>query len=147
MQPLIIDANVFFKILHQEHDSMVAEAFLDWCLLNDMAIIVPTLFAYELVSIANRVNISTERVLDMVELMEEINLTSLKPSKKIWQQAEIIANQGNPKSGFPSMYDSIYHAMAIDFKGIFITADEKHFKKSSQFGSILLLRDWEQLKY
>lgn len=147
MQTLTIDANVFFKILHQEHDSIVAEEFLDWCLLNEVPIVVPTLFAYELVAIANRVNISTERVLDMIELMEETNLTLLKPHKKMWRQAEIIANQGNPKSGFPSMYDSIYHAMAIDFNGVFVTADEKHFKKSHQFGSILLLRDWEQLKY
>lgn len=71
MQMLTIDANVFFKILHQEHDSAIAEDFLDWCLLNEVSIIVPTLFTY----------------------------------------------------------------------------DEKHFKKSQQFGSILLLRDWEQLKY
>lgn len=146
MQTLTVDANVFFKILHQEFDSEIAENFLDWCFINEITICVPTLFTYELVSIANRVNISSERVLDMIELMEETNLTSLKPTKKMWRQAEIIANQGNPKSGFPSMYDSIYHAMAIDLKGIFVTADEKHFKKSHEFGSMLLLRDWKHLK-
>lgn len=145
MQPLIIDSNVLFKLLHQEYDSVVAEVFLDWCVVSGVALVMPTLFTYELVAISNRVNIATERVLELIELMEQTNLTLIKPTKSMWLQAEKIANQGNEKSGFPSMYDSIYHALAMSVNGIFVTADGKHYKKSHQHGAILLLQDWEQL--
>ncbi len=43
------------------------------------------------------------------------------------------------------MYDSIYHAMAINRHTTFVTADNRHIAKTKQLGSILLLNDWQTL--
>ena len=56
-----------------------------------------------------------------------------------------IASTGHEKSGFPSIYDSIYHALAIHEKAVFLTADKRHYEKSKSFGHICLLKDWENL--
>jgi N-acetylneuraminic acid mutarotase len=71
-----------------------------------------------------------------------INLES--PDRFTWLQAEKICQSGHEKSGFPSMYDSIYHAMAIVRGGTFFTADKRHYAKSKKFGHIALLEDWEE---
>lgn len=58
-------------------------------------------------------------------------------------RAEKIAATGHVKSGYPDLENSIYHAMAIERGGIFVTADQRHFAKTRQFGSVVLLADWE----
>jgi hypothetical protein len=56
-------------------------------------------------------------------------------------RAEKIDTTGHAKSGYPALNDSIYHAMAIERGGVFVTADRRHFAKSKQFGSVVLLAD------
>lgn len=41
-----------------------------------------------------------------------------------------------------SFYDASYHALAIQEKGTFITADEKYYKKTHSEGAIMLLKDY-----
>ncbi|MBI5413099.1 type II toxin-antitoxin system VapC family toxin [Candidatus Peregrinibacteria bacterium] len=45
-----------------------------------------------------------------------------------------------------SFYDAFYHALAIREKGMFITADEKYFRKTKKEGSVMLLKDYGQKK-
>lgn len=40
------------------------------------------------------------------------------------------------------LFDTLYHALAIEINGIFITADEKYFNKACSFGHIQLLADY-----
>ena len=54
-----------------------------------------------------------------------------------------ITEDGNQKSGFPSIYDSTYHAMAIAYDGIFITADKRHAAKAMQYAHIAVLHNWK----
>lgn len=53
-----------------------------------------------------------------------------RPNQKTWDLTEKISQRGQAKSGFPSMYDSIYHALAIKLDAIFLTADKKHDAKT-----------------
>jgi len=62
-----------------------------------------------------------------------------------WVLAEWISKTGHANSGYPAMYDSIYHAIAIEASGVFITADRKHYSKANSFGSICLLENWESV--
>lgn len=41
-----------------------------------------------------------------------------------------------------SFYDALYHALAIEQKGTFITADEKYYRKTKKEGHIMLLKDY-----
>ena len=68
----------------------------------------------------------------------------VEPTRGHWAVAQKISENGNLKSGYPAMYDSVYHAMAIEGRGNFITADKKHYVKAQSFGSIYLLEDWKE---
>ena len=51
---------------------------------------------------------------------------------------------GHSKSGYPTFNDSLYHAIAIRDKAIFITADRRHYLKTKHLGNIMLLEEVEQ---
>ena len=41
-----------------------------------------------------------------------------------------------------SFYDAVYHALAMEMGGIFVTADERYFKTTKKEGNIQLLKDY-----
>lgn len=41
-----------------------------------------------------------------------------------------------------SFYDACYHAFAIQEAGIFLTADERYYRKTKKEGAIMLLKDY-----
>ena len=61
------------------------------------------------------------------------------------RRAITIANTGHPKTGYPTFYDSAYHALAIELGGIFLTSDLRHIAKAGSHGSVAALRDWTSL--
>ncbi len=84
---------------------------------------------------------------DILRLFEDaiFRLVDMRsPDRFIWLQAEQICKHGHKKSGFPTMYDSVYHAMAVINNGVFITSDKRHYEKAKSFGHIALLDDWEE---
>lgn len=142
---IVLDANIAVKLLHDEHDSEEAKNFLTECAVQDVRIIVPEHFLYELVNVSHRLNVKTELVYDFYESIKSSILMSVSPSRSMWLLAEKIANEGHIKSGFPSIYDSIYHALAIESEGVFVTADKRHFVKAQKFKHICLLETWQEV--
>ena len=49
---LVIDSNVFAKLFINEADSEIAKFFFTRCVSEDVALLAPTLFEYELLQIA-----------------------------------------------------------------------------------------------
>jgi len=47
-----------------------------------------------------------------------------------------------PGGGYAVLFESIYHAMAIERGGTFVTAEKRHLAKAGHFGSVVLLADW-----
>lgn len=139
---IVVDANVAVKMLHHESDSEQARAFFKFCTVEGTRLLVPEHFLYELVSVCQRVGVSVESVLDFFHALKGSILTVVTSQKETWLQAENIAQDGNKNSGFPSIYDSIYHALAIEAGGIFITADKRHFAKASQHEHITMLSEF-----
>ena len=145
MTTLIIDSNIGAKLFTQEDDSQQAVDLFSAGVLNKYPFIVPELFKYEIASIAFRKRLPLEPILDFFDEHVDNVVTYEKPSTLTWLKAEEIARSGNTKSGFPSMYDSIYQALAIEHNGIFITADKKHYEKAKKHGHVLLLNEWEKI--
>ena len=142
---IILDANIGIKILHSESDSEVAQKFLQACITENRKFFVPEHFLYELVNVCQRLGVQITNALKLFEAMKGSLLTIMTPEYSTWLLAEKIAKEGHQKSGFPTMYDSIYHALAIETNGVFVTADKRHFAKAERFFHICLLENWYSL--
>ena len=140
---IVLDANIAIKVLHYETDSEAARRFLQACATEKARIIVPEHFLYELINVCQRLGIAIQNALELFETMKGSILTVVTPGHSAWLLAEKIASDGHKKSGFPSIYDSIYHSLAIESEGVFVTADKRYYAKAEHHSGICLLEDWE----
>lgn len=144
MMPIIVlDANIAVKILHKESDSLQALDFIKYCAEKNAKLVVPEHFLYELVNVCQFLGVDVKTTLKLFDGLKSSLLTVVRPSNATWLLAERISKHGHKNSGFPAMYDSIYHALAIEAEGIFLTADKKHVVKAESFGKVVLLKNWE----
>ncbi len=133
------------KLLFDEFDSHEAKVFFKTCALSETQLLVPELFKYEIAEVTRYFNTPLSKTLALFDAHQQSILTVIAPTQDIWLHAEKITQTGHQKSGYPSIYDSIYHALAIKENATFITADKRHFNKSKSFGHIELLEDWEKV--
>lgn len=143
MTKIVLDACVVAKTFIDEPDSQEAVNLIIACVKENIQITAPDIFKYEIAQIAIKKSVSLDKVLTLFEeaIFKLIDMQS--PNRFIWLQGEHICQNGHEKSGFPTMYDSVYHAMAIINDGVFITSDKRHYEKTKSFGHIALLKDWE----
>jgi len=142
---LVPDSNVFMKLLFDEVDSDEARVLFKTCALSQTHLLVPELFKYEIAEVTRYFKASLAKSLTLFDAHEQTIMRVIPPTKDMWLLAEEISLLGHQQSGYPSIYDSIYHAIAIKEKAIFITADKRHYHKSKSFGNIQLLENWEKV--
>ncbi|NOZ11184.1 MAG: type II toxin-antitoxin system VapC family toxin [Gammaproteobacteria bacterium] len=142
---IVPDANVFTKLLHPEHDSDEAKVFFKTCAKTNTRLVVPELFKYEIAEVTRHKEGPLAKTLDLFDAHIKAILTVSSPDRETWLLAEEIANEGHEKSGCPTIYDSIYHSLAIQLDGVFLTADKKHHAKAKDYGHIKLLKEWESI--
>ena len=140
---VVLDSCVFNKLFLQEHDSQEAVDLISTLTIKDYRVIVPSLFLYEVLSIAKINGFSTATAYALISDFQITQLQLVELDKTCIEKTIEICETGHTKSGFPSFYDACYHALAITNNWYFITADKRHFNKTSQLGNIVLLSDWE----
>ena len=146
MRPIVLDASVIAKLFVQETDSPQAVELLQYLVQQHCQILTPDLSKYEVASVVIRVHLPLKPVLRLYEQRVNQLIRYVQPALSTWELAEeIVRNVKRPQHA-PSLYDSIYHALAIELNGILVTADEKHLNKTPAFENKLLLRDWQKLK-
>ncbi|MEM7288781.1 MAG: type II toxin-antitoxin system VapC family toxin [Pseudomonadota bacterium] len=139
---IVLDSNVLTKLFLQEELHDDAKALIQELVRRKTPIYCPDIFLYEVLSIAAQNSFPVSDALGLLRNFERANLT-LKPLTAGQLQLAIrITEDGHPKSGFPSIYDSSYHAIAISKQGLFITADQRHIRKTEKYGHIAHLSDW-----
>ncbi len=141
---IVLDSNVFAKLLVSESDSALARQLVRAIQSEAVPVVLPSLFVYELVQVGRYHELDTQSVLDFMDTQLLRNWLVVEPTRDDWKVGQEISSRGNDRSGYPAMYDSIYHAIAIERQGCFITADRKHFSKAKDFGSIVLLPQWQR---
>ena len=134
---IVVDANIVIKLFAKEGDSEDAHAFFRHAILRDWSLLAPSLLRYEVWEGARRNGYPMTEAMALLEAQERYNLHIVDPTRTHVLEAVEIVHNGHAKSGFPSFYDSIYHAMAITEKARFLTADRKHYLKTRQLGHIL----------
>lgn len=140
---IVVDASVFNKLFLREDDRHQAIALFTTCIESDIQLAAPDILIYEAMSAAVRFAVPIGEVYQILAIQRSAGLRLIGPSLSVLTLAQEIAAAGHPKSGYPDIYDSIYHALALEHSGTFITADHRHFAKAKQFGGIALLEDWQ----
>ena len=140
---IVVDASIFVKLFKQEEDSDVARSFIDYMLDRGQGYLAPSLAIYEALSAALHVELRLDKVGSLFNEFRELGLAIEEPTTVELALAEKIARTAAPGGGYPTLFDSIYHAMAIERSGLFVTADKRHFAKAKQFGSVMMLTDWK----
>jgi len=140
---VVIDSCVFNKLFLQEFDRDQAIELIKTLNEKDIQITVPSLFLYEVLAVAATCEFDTKSVYELILQFRATNLHIVDLPEKVINIAIEICTQGHTNSGFPSFYDASYHALAIDQKTVFITADKRHKAKTEAFGHIILLNDWK----
>ena len=140
---IVLDSCVFNKLFLQEPGSQQALDLINTLTEKDINVIAPGLFVYEVLAIAQLNDYPAEQVNALITGFEETRLKLIDPDITCIEKAFDICKTGHIKSGFPSFYDAVYHALAILNNCYFVTADKRHFSKTSQLGNIVLLKDWK----
>jgi len=140
---IIVDASVFNKLFLNEPDRSQAQAMFTHAIQYDVPLIAPHILLYEALAAALHVQISFETVHKMLTIQRRAGMRLVDLPAEVLEIAQTITTNGNKKSGYPSLQDSLYHALAIHTDGQFVTADRKHFAKTKEFGHITLLSDWK----
>lgn len=136
----VLDSCVFIKLFLEEPDSAQARRFIADTLQAGGSFVVPELFTYEVLQVARNSGADFDAVLDILINRRDSNgIEIITPSRQHWLKAQALSREGHAKSGFPSLYDSIYHAIAL-VEGIdFVTADARHIAKTKNQGAVKLL--------
>lgn len=141
-QYVVLDSGVFVKIFLDEdgHDDVIA--LLEYIGSNGIVVVCPDIFLYEVLSVSAKYSLPLKPVLESIRSFENSYLHLMPLTARQLEAALHMAEDGHPKSGFPSIYDSSYHCMALAYRGVFITADDKHLRKTEKYGSAVHLKEW-----
>jgi len=142
----VIDANVFLEYVYNRKLSYKSKKILQDAILQRIKIFVPSLFFDEITEVfcgnLNDCKKIEEHLRYLENLAKEQVLNIVVPDSVIRMKAIEIARTGNKKNGYPELADSLYHAVAILNKSIFITNDIKHIVKVKKFGYIQELQSY-----
>ena len=139
MKKFTIDNSVFVKTILNEENVDIATDLMEYIEKNGHKIINPTLFQYEFFKVCITKNLNLKLAHEVIDRHLEVNMELLVPTIKHNQKAKEIIASCKKENGFPSYYDAIYHAIALENDGTFITADIKYYTKTKHLGGVLLL--------
>lgn len=142
---IVLDSCVFNKLYLEEEGREDLLDFLDACQENDVQLLAPSLFTYEVLAVASASSFGAGKAYGLISDFTETGFQLIEMSAGLVKRAIAISNIGHPKSGFPSFYDASYHALAVEVKGTFLTSDRRHYAKVKSEGSIELLKNWGNL--
>jgi predicted nucleic acid-binding protein len=138
--PLVVpDASVLLKwVLPPDEESDADKARLLRAAILDETVraLLPPLWFYEVGNtIARRF---PAQAVDWLSALMKFRLEEAPPSRP-WL-AKILELTGRYEASF---YDAAYHALALIYRGVFVTADIKYINKVKEAGSIVALGEWQ----
>ena len=146
---IVPDANVFLEMIYGRQLQATVRQLISHAIANEIQLVAPSLLLDEITEVlcGNLDNLQKvqQHLLYLEQLVNEKVLLVVVPSLAIRMKAIEIARTGNPKSGYPELSDSLYHALAIVNDAIFVTNDFKHVAKVNRFGHVEKLADYQKV--
>lgn len=141
----VLDANVFLEYIFGRPLQHISRRLIERAIRKQIRLIVPSLLLDEVTEVLCG-NLERSRDIQLHlqyldHLARELAINIIVPNNRVRMRAIEIARCGNPKSGYPELTDSLYHALAILNDAVFVTNDIRHMRKVSQFGHIMKLAD------
>lgn len=137
--PVVVpDASVVLKWLDRtpgEKDRDRADALLDAWLDGRLAIVLPSLWAYEVGNVLGRYE--PARAGEFMEELLAYRFEEAQPTPELCRAALRLMNEYRV-----TFYDAAYHAVALQSGGTMVTADEAYCRKASGQGGVVLLREF-----
>lgn len=140
---IVVDASVFNKLFLNEPDKPEAIALFRHALESGRQIVAPSLLLYESLSAALHYGVPFEDVHRLLAVQRSAGMRLLEPDLATILTAQRMATDGSPKAGYPSLQDSIDHAMAIELGAVFVTANKRHVSKTAHDGHVAMLTEQE----
>lgn len=133
----VLDSSVVIKWFSNEEYTDIALKLRDMFVSGDIEIVVPDLQIYEIAN-ALRYNKQIERadVDNAVKSLIEIGIRVISPKREIMKKAIDFSYDYDL-----TIYDSCFIALAKELNFVFVTADEKLYKKIKSLNFVKLLKD------
>jgi predicted nucleic acid-binding protein len=135
---VVVDASVsikwFFPASAEEEYADKAVSLLRQVQSGQVTFVQPAHWLPEVVAVITRVRPEiAEQAIDYLSAMEV----------KVQQDADILKTASRLSLQFSHhLFDTLYHALAIQLNAVFVTADEKYYRKAETMGCIQLLSSW-----
>lgn len=146
---IVPDANVFLEMIYGRQLQATVRQLISHAIANEIQLVAPSLLLDEITEVlcGNLDNLQKvqQHLLYLEQLVHEKVLLVVVPSLAIRMKAIEITRTGNPKSGYPELSDSLYHALAIVNDAVFVTNDFKHVAKVNKFGHVEKLADYQKV--
>ena len=146
---IVPDANVFLEMIYGRQLQATVRQLISHAIANEIQLVAPSLLLDEITEVlcGNLDNLQKvqQHLLYIEQLINKKVLLVVVPSLAIRMKAIEIARTGNPKSGYPELSDSLYHALAIVNDAIFVTNDFKHVAKVNRFGHVEKLANYQKV--
>ena len=146
---VVPDANVFLEMIYGRPLQRTVRQLISHAIGSEIQLVAPSLLLDEITEVfcGNLDDLLEVRkhLLYLEQLVNKKVLLIVVPNLAIRMKAIEIARTGSPKSGYPELSDSLYHALAIAYDAIFVTNDSKHVAKVSKFGHVEKLAEYQKV--
>ena len=135
----VIDASVavkwFFPESPEEQNTEQAITILQRIGTGTIEPLQPVHWVTEVVAVINRLD--PDIVDDAIDLLDAMEFATVD-GPEIYKRASAIARETNQH-----VFDTLYHAVALQHEVVLVTADTKYFKKAKRLGRLVSLDRWE----
>ena len=136
----VIDASVavkwFFPESSEEQNTEQAISILQRMGSGSIEPLQPVHWMSEVVAVFNRLDPNiVDNAIDLLDAME----FATADSPEIYKRASAIARETRQH-----VFDTLYHAVALEHEVVLVTADTKYLNKAGKLGRLVSLDQWEQ---
>jgi predicted nucleic acid-binding protein len=139
MNRYVLDASVIVKWLipesPTEHHVEQALALLTGLRDTTIAVRQPPHWLAEVAAVG--VRLIPDTIADDIADMQELGIITETATQAIWKTACALSLRLHHH-----LFDTLYHAVALECDALLITADEHYFRKAHGMGHIMLLADF-----
>jgi predicted nucleic acid-binding protein len=135
---VVIDASVVLKWLLEdparEPDTEKALALVESVVRGRLEVLQPVHWLAEVAAVVAR--LAPQTAVRDVEMLAALEFPTTDDPNVI-RRATSLAIETNHH-----LFDTLYHAVALEQDALLVTADDRYYRKAERYGTIVALRDW-----